>query len=395
VAGKPGDAQHRLGGFIHLKERSFSKVRHVRIGGKPYQMGVQYGQACPKEIRKAISFWHSFGGLMLTPSARRGKIKLSEMIMAILSKRSNVRKMRQIAMQFEPYIREQKPGLLDRMRGVADGAEVDYRDVLFLNTFPEVITGCSALAAGGQATRTGETFIGMNIDEDNRIKEAQIVLEMEPEEGYRILGTTYAGIVLPFVGINERGLAFNAMFQFARRPEQHIFGFPTTLTLDLVASRCSSAEDAVDLYRRLPHPGNPHVYFFVDTKKCIRIEAALQESDFSVAEDGLLFHCNQPQSAKIKPYDITMEIAPMQRLNADHRTSRMKELIERYRGRIDDETWRKIASDHGEGVTKGKSICQHGLSGATISSWYAIPSQRKYWVCHGQPCKSRFVEYGL
>ncbi|UCC45146.1 MAG: hypothetical protein JSU65_04325, partial [Candidatus Zixiibacteriota bacterium] len=232
-------------------------MRHIQIGGRPYQMGVQYGQACPKEIRKAISFWHSFGGLMLTPSARRGKIHLSEMIVAILSKRSNVQKMRQLALQFEPHIREKKPDLLDRMRGVADGAEVDYRDVLFLNTFPGVLTGCSTLAASGQATRTGETFIGMNIDEDSRIKEAQIVLEMEPEEGYRTLGTTYAGIVLPFVGINERGLAFNAMFQFARRPEQHIFGFPTTLTLDLVAHRCATAEAAVDLYGSLPHPGNP------------------------------------------------------------------------------------------------------------------------------------------
>jgi isopenicillin-N N-acyltransferase-like protein len=370
-------------------------MRYIQIGGKPYQIGVQYGQACSKEIRKAVSFWHSFGGVMLTPSARRGKIKLSEMMLAMLSKRSNVRRMRQLALQFEPYIRELKPGLLDRMQGVADGADVEYRDVLFLNTFPGVLTGCSTLAASGQATRTGETFIGMNIDEDSRIKEAQIVLEMEPEEGYRTLGTTYAGIVLPFVGINERGLAFNAMSQFARRPEEHIFGFPTMLTLDLVASRCATAEAAVDLYRRLPHPGNPHVLFFVDTKRCIRIEAALQEYDVSVVEDGLLFHCNQPQSTKIKPYDITMEIAPMQRLSADHRTARMKDLIERYRGRIDDETWRQIASDHGEGVTKGKSICQHGFSGATISSCYAIPGQRTYSVCFGHPCKHRFVEHGL
>jgi isopenicillin-N N-acyltransferase-like protein len=370
-------------------------MRHIQIGGKPYQMGVQYGRACPREIRKAISFWHSFGGFMLTPSARRGKIKLGEMIVAMLSKKSNVRKMQQIALQFEPYVRELKPDLLDRMRGVADGAEVDYRDVLFLNTFSEVLTGCSTLAAGAQATRTGETFIGMNIDEDNRIREAQIVLEIEPEEGYRTLGTTYAGIVLPFAGINEMGLAFNAMFQFARRPAQHIFGFPTTLTLDPVASRCATVTDAVDLYGRLPHPGNPHVYFFVDTKACIRIEAALQEYHVSVVEDGVLFHCNQPQSAEIKPYDITMEIAPMQRLNADHRTTRMEVLIERYRGRIDDETWKEIASDHGEGVTRGRSICQHGFSGATISSWYAIPSQRKYWVCYGQPCKYQFVEYRL
>jgi hypothetical protein len=96
-------------------------MRHIQIGGKPYQMGVQYGRACPREIRKAISFWHSFGGFMLTPSARRGKIKLGEMIVAMLSKKSNVRKMQQIALQFEPYVRELKPDLLDRMRKSSPG----------------------------------------------------------------------------------------------------------------------------------------------------------------------------------------------------------------------------------------------------------------------------------
>jgi isopenicillin-N N-acyltransferase-like protein len=303
--------------------------------------------------------------------------------------------MHQLAQRFEPYIRAQKPGLLDRMRGVADGAEVDYRDVLLLNTFPEVLTGCSTLATAGQATRTGETFIGMNIDEDHRIKEAQITLEVDPEEGYRALGITYAGIVLPFAGINERGLAFNAMFQYARRPERHIFGFPSMLTLDLVASQCATADEAADLYQMLPPPGNPHVHFFVDAARCIRIEAVLREVDVCSADDGLLFHCNRPQSARLKPYDITMDIRPMQRLNAQHRTRRMKELIARYRGRLDAETWRRIASDHGEGATKGKSICQHSFSGATISSWYAIPSQRTIWVCDGQPCKNDYVEVGF
>jgi hypothetical protein len=185
------------------------------------------------------------------------------------------------------------------------------------------------------------------------------------------------------------------MFQFARRPEEHIFGFPTMLTLDLVASRCATAEEAIDLYEKVPHPGNPHAYFFVDKQKCVRIEGALQVYDISVMENGVLFNCNRPQSEKIRLYDITMDMPSMQRINADHRTIRMKELIERYQGQIDDETWRKIVSDHGEGATKGKSICQHGFSGATISSWYALPGQLKYWVCRGQPCKNDYVKYGF
>lgn len=79
------------------------------------------------------------------------------------------KKFRSLTNKHEEWIRKYYPDAIEQIKGIAEGAEVSYEDVLSLNILTEYTYGlhhCSAWSACGKATKTGETFLGMHSDEE-------------------------------------------------------------------------------------------------------------------------------------------------------------------------------------------------------------------------------------
>ena len=206
-----------------------------------------------------------------------------------------------------------------------------------------------------------------------------------------------AGMVWLASGINERGLAMGFPMLWVKRGEKPTRQMPGAVLFKTLY-QCGSVDEALAMCAEFPELALPTSQYIVDEHKVARIEWAQEGRDVTVIESGFLSNTNRPESKKIKQYETTVDWKESVTLNSRHRQKRMAQLREKYYGEIDVNVMKAIASDHGEGNTHGKSICQHSLSpmgGATVSSLIAKPSEGKVWISSYPPCKSGFDEFSI
>ncbi len=370
----------------------------VRLKGSPYRMGVEYGRRCAKEIADAIATFHLVGKIALTPGYRSGHPTILRMLSAFLPFSSQKAALRSLSAKYLDAIQRYSPETLDEMKGISEGAQVRYEDVVYLNVFPEAVEGCSTWVACGAATTTGEPLLAMNTDAFKPNRRAQIVLSVEPEGAYRHIGTALAGIVTPHHGINEHGLAIAYMSLLARKPDTRTFGVPAYMIVSRILRRCANVHDALQELTRVSLSSAPSAFFFADKQRAARVETALCEYDTRVIEDGADGCCMRPSLERTVKHETTFTMMPQMTVNAVPRTRRMDQLLRKYSGRLDVQTMMDIAKDHGEAETAGKSICQHSrspLGGVTIGSFVAKPRDGKIWVTHGNPCRKEYREFAI
>jgi isopenicillin-N N-acyltransferase-like protein len=332
-------------------------MKVVKIKGTPYEMGLEYGKNCKKEIRHSLSTFYLYGAMSLTPGFRSGHPKLRYMLLTFFTYKRKKNKLRSVAAKYEEMIQRYRPEMIEEMRGIAEGAEVDYQDILYINAFPEIVESCSMWVACGKATSNGETLLGMNTDEMKRTEKTQIVLFAEPDDGYRFIGTAYAGAVGIFHGMNQNGLAFASMLLNIKKTETPPIAMPYFVMLEAFMSKCANTDEAIALFKEFPKPSCPSAVFFADKVKAARIEASAEEYDITVIENDAVGCCMRPLSEKMKKYDNTLELDPRMTINAIPRTKRMHELLKIHYGSVDENIMMEIARDHGEGETRGKGIC--------------------------------------
>ncbi len=129
-----------------------------------------------------------------------------------------------------PYVKQNAPDLYEEKEGIAEGAEIAFDKVPFINCFdegvdslrlpelaaqltgqpllPRVIPlqGCTSFAAFGEATADGKVYIGQGYDVGTRYFEP-VVLRVGPwSDQPEQLIYSHAG-VLGVSGINAAGLA--------------------------------------------------------------------------------------------------------------------------------------------------------------------------------------------
>ena len=376
-------------------------MKLVKIKGTPYEMGLQYGQQCKKEIKTFVRLLYMMVSRMSMPDMKAVHPKFWYIFPALFRLKNEKKKFRSLTNKHEEWVKKYYSDAIEQIKGIAEGAEVSYEDVLVINILTEYTYGlhhCSAWSACGKATKTGEPFLGMHSDEEKGVSKYEIILQVEPINGYKYIGTTLTGTILPAGAMNEKGLATGAPLLLWVRSGGDMFDHMPLMSLFRVLNECASIDEALELYEAFPNPAVSVSLHLADKNKIARIEFAKKERNIDVIENGTLYNCNMAMSEKIKKYDIVHEVSEKFTYNAFPRTKRMGELMEKYYGRIDEEAMKAIARDHGEGETKSRSICQHvkpfsaGLE--TIGSFIAKPKDLKMWISVGaQPCTQEYEEF--
>lgn len=372
-------------------------MKIIKLKGSYYDMGLSHGRRLKSEIQSMTRFL-GFGAVRMSmPDARQGKMLYRYHVQAIVRRKLVKTGLLELVTWYEKQLERYFPQLLDEMAGISKGAEVGYEDILLANFLGEIVNSCSIWAACGEATITGETLLGMNSDEEKESARWEIIKILEPEGGHKVIANSMAGMVWLASGINERGLAMGFPMLWVRRGEKPTRQVPGAVLFKTLY-QCGSVNEALAMCDELPEIALPTSQYIVDEHKVARIEWAQEERDVTVIESGFLSNTNRPESEKIKQYEATSDWKENVTLNSRHRQKRMTQLKEKYYGKVDVDVMKAIASDHGEGDTRGKSICQHTLNpigGATVSSLIAKPSEEKVWISSYPPCKSGFKEFSI
>jgi len=185
--------------------REGTRLPLVHIEGAPFERGRQYGRACGDLIAR-------YPDVLAAVLEDEGQLRALSMGI----RRPSRADLLASARIFLPRLQAFAPHLVQEVRGIADGAERPFDEVLLVNVRAEVlgllqtlsgpVDGCTALAVGASRTASGKPLAGQNLDQDPRNGELLIVLHVRPREGPAILMCTFAGLV-GYLGLNAAGIA--------------------------------------------------------------------------------------------------------------------------------------------------------------------------------------------
>src|SRR5258708_619029 len=119
-------------------------VRLIEISGPPYEQGRQHGQQAAAEIRKGISHY----------ATQVRRLKLSDADLA------------QIVRRYLPTIEAFEPRYVEEMRGIAQGAGVEFDHVVMLNARTEVLKLATGAEKFGHKPVGHDPAVGHDPDPD-------------------------------------------------------------------------------------------------------------------------------------------------------------------------------------------------------------------------------------
>lgn len=214
----------------------------VEVAGTPRELGRAHGEAARGLIGQGLDAWLAVvgGDTDLTATAY---------VDSFLG-----------ATDFLKAIELFTPRLLEEVRGIAEGSNQRFEDVLAYQMMDEewayrtALQGArarsiEACSAAGVLRDDGTAVVGQNMDLPSHFDGTQVLLRTRPDDGVAVMVFTPAGLI-GTTGMNEHGVGVcvNALFQIRNRQK----GLPVAFVLrGALAQR--SARDAASLLKTVPH----------------------------------------------------------------------------------------------------------------------------------------------
>jgi isopenicillin-N N-acyltransferase-like protein len=360
-----------------MKEGSkgLRKIGVVEVSGSNYEMGFQYGSACP-QIKKMVQV-------------------MSQNLEMDLDK------IKAFSKSYIPAIQGYDAGLMDEIKGIAEGAKVDVEEIIFLTAWYEMaifksattLVGCTSFAAVGEATIDGELIIGQNLDMVPTSEEMLILLRMKPEKGPKILALATLG-ALGLICINSAGLSVNGNMLVHKD-----FLSPAGIVPHNVIARktmsCRSLSRAILAIGTARRGPAVHQLFGSSEGDVISVEVTPDDLGFIYPVDGIFAHSNNFLTERLKSGDMVSTIFP----DSFIRVKRLDTLMRRHKGTLSVDLMKEFLQDHNN---YPDSICRHADEDLppnwqvkTIASIVSCPKRQKMHIALGNPCENEYIEYEL
>jgi isopenicillin-N N-acyltransferase-like protein len=193
-------------------------LREVFLGGSPRQRGQAYGESLRAEIAGAVDTWR---GSLAAATGEHPDGYIRDFLAAV---------------DFEPAIERWTPGLLDEVRGLAEGTGLDFDTIYAFQLVdeewvfrrnrvaPALAERCSSF---GVAVPGVAPLVAQNLDLPSDFDGLQVLLRVE-EDDRQCLLPTYAGVI-GLNGLNSDGVGVcvNTLSQLNARPD----GLPVAFML--------------------------------------------------------------------------------------------------------------------------------------------------------------------
>lgn len=354
----------------------------VTLDGTPYERGVTHGERFADEIRRNVEIY-------LDRFAYHGADEAT---------------VREQAAEFVGLIESENERYFEEMRGIADGSTVPLEEVTMLNARYEVmysafsaeaaeleqaeVDGCTSFGVQPEVTATDRTYLGQNWDWIAEVSPNTFVMDIRREDRPSMVAFTEAGIAGGKMGINEHGIGLVVNGLVAKNDGENPFRKPFHV-------RCREILDAERLDLALESIITPKracsANFLVGHAEgeLINVETAPEQESYIYPERGLVTHANhfevrddvESEFEKLVPHSLC-------------RAPRIKRLLERERGEIDEETLRSVLTDH---FNEPASICRHlepeKVKQEQIQSNASVIldlSRRTMRVTNGPPCENEY-----
>ena len=290
---------------------------------------------------------------------------------------------------------EHRPEAVDEMRGIADGADVDWRLVLAanglssLNAFVERTVSTSATGAGSTQCSNlmlPDSEVGPLLGATLDCAPTRLLATIDPEDGYRATYPVWPGLVLgPWGGMNERGLAFAGASVPAHSQHDALTGLERLSPNRRMLHRCADVDDALAFLQAYPMPYEHNMSLLDSTGHGRQVHGRdprsgeLRTRELA-SDQGLACGNVYPWEADREDIHFPNEQAVHSRLNALRRVAPPFSL----------EAIEKVLTSHDGDPAKCESVCNFGNNVAMI----AAPAHRKLWFATRPACPVCYTQFG-
>lgn len=212
-----------------LERREGCLILHV--SGTPYEMGYQHGSLLRPLVQKNLRN-------IINNRGAKGEI-LAYRIYLALRDGMHARLVKHIPGRF-----------IEEMRGLADGAQMGFNEILAGNLFPEAFH-CSGIALMGGATDGGDLHHVRILDfmTDMALQETAVVVMASPESGNAFMNVAFAGFMGSVTGMNEKQVAIGEMGGLG---QFYWDGLPMSLLIRDALERADTLDEALDIFQMAP-----------------------------------------------------------------------------------------------------------------------------------------------
>jgi isopenicillin-N N-acyltransferase like protein len=358
---------------------------HVRVEGGPRDRGRGYGEQARDRVQLSLEayanvFEHYAGWDWSKVTAE--------------------------AIAFEGAIATYEPRYLEEIRGLAEGAEVAYEDVLALNVRTEVMFAakarqageltrvpreCSAFAVLPEVSADGHLLIGQNWDWLLHSFDTVVVLEARQDEGPDFVTVVEAGL-LAKTGLNSSGVGITTNALVTDKDEG-VAAVPYHVVLRALLD-CETITDALAAIQRRPRSSSANYLVAHEDGIVVDIEAA--PGDFSrlfllFPENGVLLHTNHFRSPAFDDKDVSLWVMP----DSPFRLERLKTGVASA-PELSVAAFQEALGDH---AGYPYAVCCHpddrlGLydQDATVASVVMNLEDKILWLADGNPCSTPYRE---
>jgi isopenicillin-N N-acyltransferase-like protein len=257
-------------------------LRILTLEGTPYEMGLAHGRTLRQEIREIVDRWKK-------DLAASYKTEAAAFIKAFLA-RTN----------FTTAIKKWTPGLLDEVRGIADGAELDFETVFAYQLIDETwvvgpelgLAKCTSI--GARKRGSSPAFVSQTLDIPKFYHGFQTVLRIRDRAArLESLVLTVPGIIATN-GLNSRGVGVcvNAVTQLAYAAD----GLPVDFIIRGILAR--KTLDEAERFLKEIKAAAPQNYVLGGPDRVVDVEVSAGNAVSFVPFDGaeFVYHTNTPMA---------------------------------------------------------------------------------------------------
>jgi isopenicillin-N N-acyltransferase-like protein len=299
------------------------------------------------------------------------------------------------ASKYMPFAQERYPQYIDEMKGIAEGAGVEFIDLAVLNAMEAVtmdalhLTKCTSLAVNGDRTINGHVLVGHNEDWLPEDEADVFILHVTPDDAPPFLAMTYGGL-LANIGFNAAGIAQCCDSVY---PNDGRIGIPRVIISRAVLAARTPAEAIRHMLAPLRAAGYNHLLAH-DSGELYNVEVSARKFALIYAENGQLVHTNHYLNEVMLPVEDEPDELVCTRVRY-FRTLRLLSSIPKH----SIQTFQAILRDH---INFPDSICNHDMDEIdpfdrekTITSMVMDLTDRQMHVAWGSPCENEFYTYQL
>ena len=341
----------------------------VEMIGKPHRMGLAHGRVLARQIKANYAVY-------------------MDMIMANINKTEA--EVIDLAKPFRPFIEEVAPELIEEMEGLAEGAGMEFDQILVLNARTELgysdqlaAAECSSLALAPSRTENGRTLLAQNWDWLPAMKDRVALLRLTPDNGPRALIFCEAGQVSK-IGLNEYGLG--QLMNLLMSPGAK-YGVPIHILSRLILETDSVAA-AIELVQKTTRASSTNFLIGDKSGRLASLETAPETVGLVEMDNGFIAHSNHYCDPGLAKTDQTIAVLP----DSPARLARLQELIGT-REKWSAKTIKEVLKDHDQVPL---SICRHlpqtpdMIQAETVASLIMDLDELTIQTTQGQPCRAEY-----